>query len=192
MINLIDQNEPSERSHDERIVLSSMQVRDVPEVMNLEKRCYSLPWSANAYLTEIANPNAYYVTAKPANGILIGYGGVWVVMDEMHITTLAVEPAMRGRRIGERMLIRLLQEGMKRGAARATLEVRQHNTIAHKLYLKYEFKDVAIRKAYYSDNGENAVIMWAEDVTSLAYTAMLSKNLRQIEAVHGESEAGER
>jgi [ribosomal protein S18]-alanine N-acetyltransferase len=186
MIDLL--NDTAQRMNDERgrILVVDMCNADVPDVMSLEKRCYSLPWSSNAYITEIGNPNAHYLVAKLGNGLLIGYGGVWVVMDEMHITTLAVEPVMRGRRIGERMLIRLLQEGMKRGAVRATLEVRQRNEVAHNLYLKYGFKDVAIRRAYYSDNGENAVIMWAEDVVAPTNTTMLRRNLRQLELLHGE------
>jgi ribosomal-protein-alanine N-acetyltransferase len=187
MIDLISDMPAGFKDDCERITVTDMRAADVPEVMDLEQRCYSLPWSANAYLTEIGNPNAQYLVARTESGMLIGYGGVWVVMDEMHITTLAVEPAMRGKRIGERMLIRLLQEGMKRGALRATLEVRQRNEVAHKLYLKYGFKDVAIRKRYYSDNRENAIIMWAEEVTASRYTAFLARNLRALELRHGEA-----
>ena len=94
-------------------------------------------------------------------------------MDELHITTIAVEPAQRGRKIGERLLLDLIEEGLSRGGNRATLEVRERNTVAHNLYLKYAFEDVAVRKNYYSDNGENALIMWANDLFSDAYQAML-------------------
>jgi len=187
MIDLLNDPSLARRDRYERVMVLDMRTSDVEEVMSLEKRCYSMPWSSSAYITEIGNPNAQYLVAKLANGLLIGYGGVWVVMDEMHITTLAVEPAMRGRRIGERMLIRLLQEGMKRGAVRATLEVRQRNDVAHNLYLKYGFKDVAIRRAYYSDNGENGIIMWAEDVIAPQNRAMLRRRLRELELQHGEA-----
>ena len=186
MIDLLSDIRSNRRDDRDRVFVTDMKTTDVPDVMRLEKRCFTLPWSSSAYLTEIGNTNAHYLVAKLENGALIGYGGVWVVMDEMHITTLAVDPFMRGRRIGERMLIRLLQEGMKRGAVRATLEVRQKNDPAHNLYLKYGFKDVAIRRAYYSDNGENAVIMWAEDVVNIANTTMLRINLRKLESLHGE------
>ncbi len=168
----------------QRITVEPMQRSDVPDVMSLERRCYTLPWSASAYITEIGNSNARYLIAKQADGSLIGYGGVWVVMDEMHITTLAVDPELRGRRVGERLLINLMIEGNKLGAERATLEVREHNFVAHRLYVKYGFGDVAMRKAYYSDNRENAIIMWAEKIDAPDYRAMLNSALREIEVLH--------
>ncbi len=174
----------------DRIMLLPMRTCDVPDILKLEKRCYSLPWSASAYVTEVGNPSAQYLIAKTSDGALVGYGGVWVVMDEMHITTLAVDPLLRGKRVGERMLIELMLEGMKRGAVRATLEVRQNNVVAHSLYLKYGFKDIAIRKNYYSDNSENAIIMWAEEIDSPANVQKLRQNLRQIEVIHGHSRQG--
>lgn len=179
---------PSSSGSDDsrRITLEPMQLSDISDVMHLEKRCYTLPWSANAYATEIGNPSAQYLIARNAAGEMIGYGGVWVVMDEMHITTLAVDPAVRGRKIGERLLIQLIFEGSKRGAERATLEVRQRNHVAHNLYLKYGFGDVHVRKAYYSDNNENAIIMWAENINALDYRTLLFANLREIEREHGE------
>jgi ribosomal-protein-alanine N-acetyltransferase len=158
---------------------------DVPDVMKLEKRVCSLPWNANAYITEIGNPSAKYLIAKQDNGALVGYGGVWVVMDEMHITTLAVDPTHRGAKVGERLLIELIFAGIERGAARATLEVREGNTAARNLYRKYGYADVAMRKRYYSDNGENAMIMWAEEINSKAFMDMMRLRLGEIERLHG-------
>ena len=155
------------------VTIRRLRMEDIEHVSRLERRCYTLPWSSSAYTTEVTNPSAYYTVALDENGVIIGYAGMWVIMDEAHLTTIAVEPARRGLKIGERLLLDLLEEGMSRGTKRATLEVRERNTVAHNLYLKYGFEDVAVRKRYYSDNGENAIIMWANDLFSPEYQAML-------------------
>src|SRR5205807_7845777 len=102
--------------------------------------------------------------------------GMWVIMDEGHITTIAVDPQLRGRRIGERLMHGMLEEAIYRGATRATLEVREHNVVAQNLYRKYGFREAAIRKNYYTDNQENAIIMWADDIHDPAY----ARRLRQL------------
>ena len=155
------------------VIIRRMRLEDIEHVSRLERRCYALPWSSSAYVTEVGNPSAYYTVATELDNTIVGYAGMWVIMDELHITTIAVEPAQRGRKIGERLLLDLIEEGLSRGGNRATLEVRERNTVAHNLYLKYAFEDVAVRKNYYSDNGENALIMWANDLFSDAYQAML-------------------
>jgi len=161
----------------EPVRIARMRHSDIEAVTRLEEVCQPLPWSANAYTTELNNPNAYYSVAKTEDGELAGYGGIWVVMDEMHVTNIATNPRLRGRRVGERLLIVLIRAGIERGAIRATLEVRESNGVAHNLYLKYGFEDVAVRRKYYSDNQENARIMWAEDLTGSAY----QQKLRQAE-----------
>ncbi len=163
----------SESPHPPAVILRPMRLEDIEHVSRLERRCYTLPWSSSAYATEVGNPSAYYTVATEMDNTILGYAGMWVIMDELHITTIAVDPIQRGRKIGERLLLDLIEEGMARGAERATLEVRERNIVAHNLYLKYGFEDVAVRKNYYSDNGENAVIMWANDLFSSAYQAML-------------------
>jgi ribosomal-protein-alanine N-acetyltransferase len=155
------------------VLIRRMRLEDIEHVSRLERRCYALPWSSSAYVTEVGNPSAYYTVATEIDNTIVGYAGMWVIMDELHITTIAVEPSQRGRKIGERLLLDLIEEGLSRGGNRATLEVRERNTVAHNLYLKYAFEDVAVRKNYYSDNGENALIMWANDLFSDAYQAML-------------------
>ena len=155
------------------VTLRPMRLEDIEHVSRLERRCYTLPWSSSAYATEVGNPSAYYVVSVDPDGTITGYAGMWVIMDELHITTIAVDPVQRGRRIGERLLLSLIEEGMARGAERATLEVRERNAVAHNLYQKYGFEDVAVRKNYYSDNHENALIMWANDMLSPGYQDML-------------------
>jgi ribosomal-protein-alanine N-acetyltransferase len=179
---MIEQIKPVEQ--DERplqpVSIMRMSVEDIEHVSRLERRCYTLTWNSSAYVTEIGNPSAYYIVAKLPDGKLVGYAGMWIIMDEAHLTTVAVDPDLRGLRIGERMLADMLDYGIRHGAKRATLEVREHNIAAHQLYLKYGFKDVAIRRNYYSDNGENAVIMWADHLVEPDYLAEFDARLHRL------------
>jgi ribosomal-protein-alanine N-acetyltransferase len=138
--------------------------------MEIERECFSAPWSEHAYLTEIHNHAAHYVVAV-LDDCIVGYAGMWLVMDEAHITTLGVAPSYRRRKIAEQLLINILEEAKRRGARRATLEVRESNQAAQSLYKKYGFVPIAIRRGYYTDNRENAVVMWIEDLHDPAFTA---------------------
>ena len=146
------------------IVVRPMRGSDIESVSRIERSSFPTPWNTQAYVTEIANPSACYLVAVLGDRV-VGYGGTWVIMDEAHITTIAVDPAYRGRMIGDRLLAELLAAGQKKGATRATLEVRESNEVAQRLYDKYGFAWVALRKGYYSDNNENAIIMWIDDMT---------------------------
>src|SRR6266516_3007122 len=105
------------------VSVEPMRRADVEIVAAIERKCYATPWHENAYYTELTNRSAVYLVAR-MDGKVIGYGGMWVIMDEAHITTLAVDPPHQGRKIGERLLLALLEEGILQGASRATLEVR--------------------------------------------------------------------
>jgi ribosomal-protein-alanine N-acetyltransferase len=100
---------------------------------------------------------------------LVGYGGFWFLIDEAHITTLGLRPEWRGRGLGELLLASLIERALERGALTVSLEVRVSNAIAQNLYIKYGFKHVGRRKAYYSDNREDADIMTIQDVTSRTF-----------------------
>lgn len=102
----------------------------------------------------------------PSGGVpsLVGYAGTWLMLDEAHVTTIAVRPEFRGRGLGEMLIIGLIDKATEVGARWVTLEVRVSNTVAQSLYRKYTFHSEGIRKGYYSDNGEDAVIMWSDDI----------------------------
>lgn len=153
------------------IELRQMRVEDVARVMEIERECFATPWHESAYLTEISNRSAYYIVAC-IDSVVVGYGGMWVIMDESHITTLGVARDYRGRKLGEVILVGLLEEAMRRGARRSTLEVRQSNHVAQNLYRKYGFVPAAIRRGYYTDNHENAVVMW---IDNMGYAAFKSR-----------------
>jgi len=136
-----------------------MTAGDVDEVVALERLCFPTGWHAAAYLSELGNPAALYLAAR-VGGELVGFAGASVAVGEMHLLTLAVAPACRRQGYGERMLRALLAEAYRRGARRATLEVREGNQAARALYEKYGFVPVAYIGRYYSDTGEDAVVMW--------------------------------
>src|SRR5512146_2464083 len=109
-----------------RVVIDRMRMADLSDVLHMERLCFPTPWRPETFRYEIAsNPNAYYIVARveDADGPrAIGYAGMWVILDEAHITTIGVDPAYRGLKIGERLLVHLLEAAVKRGANRATLE----------------------------------------------------------------------
>jgi [ribosomal protein S18]-alanine N-acetyltransferase len=152
------------------VCVRTMADDDIEAVVNIEKAALGSTWSVAAYRNELTNPAAYYVIAEVApGGEQVGYGGVWIVLDEVHVTALAVTPEFRGQKIGERILAAMLGEGVARGATRATLEVRKSNIAAHGLYAKYGFVKAAVRKRYYPDNHEDADILWLYDMTDPAW-----------------------
>ncbi len=144
------------------VEVADMTLRDIPEVLEVENLSFPLPWPPNAFRHELTqNRNARYIVARH-EGKIVGYAGLWLMVDEAHITTFAVHPGSRRRRIGQRMLQRLFEIAAEVGAEWLTLEVRVSNLAAQKLYEKYGFRRAGIRRHYYSDNNEDALIMWTD------------------------------
>jgi ribosomal-protein-alanine N-acetyltransferase len=139
-----------------------MTAADLPAVQLIERASFTTPWPAHAYRQELeGNRLAHYLVAT-IDGEIVGYGGIWLMVDEAHVTTFAVHPRYRRRHIGERLLLSLLDLALDRHAREATLEVRLSNLPARRLYEKYGFRPVGIRPRYYSDNQEDALIMTTE------------------------------
>jgi len=162
--------------------IEPMTIDDLPAVHAIERASFAVPWPDDAYRNEIrTNRLASYVVARLADDV-VGFAGLWVMVDEAHVTTFAVHPGWRRRGVGERLLLALLDLAVGRRAREATLEVRLSNLPARKLYEKYGFRPVGIRPRYYSDNGEDALIMTTE---ALASPAMRER----IERLRGELEA---
>jgi ribosomal-protein-alanine N-acetyltransferase len=151
-----------------------MTTADLAAVQHIERASFTTPWPPQAYRQELeANRLAHYLVAELADEI-VAYGGVWLMVDEAHVTTFAVHPAYRRRRIGERLLLALLDIAVDRRAREATLEVRLSNLAARRLYEKYGFRPVGIRPRYYSDNGEDALIMTTEPLDSRPMQARIA------------------
>jgi ribosomal-protein-alanine N-acetyltransferase len=145
--------------HPPGIAIEPMRPDDVDTVVEMERRCFPTAWRPEAFHNELKNERACYLVAR-RRGKPIGYAGMWVVADEAHITTLAVSPRHRRRGIGARLLRALLAEAYRRGARRITLEVRETNPAAQAMYEKHGFTRIAILRAYYSDTGEDGIVMW--------------------------------
>jgi [ribosomal protein S18]-alanine N-acetyltransferase len=142
-----------------RLIVEPMRLDDLAAVHAIELASFSAPWPPHAYRSELeSNKLAHYLVARAGDAVA-GYGGMWLMVDEAHITTFAVHPAWRRQRIGERLLLAFLDLAIDRGAHEATLEVRLSNLAARKLYEKYGFRPVGLRPRYYSDDHEDALIM---------------------------------
>jgi ribosomal-protein-alanine N-acetyltransferase len=145
-----------------RLVIEPMRLDDVPAIQAIEEASFTTPWPPDAYRSEIqTNRLAHYLVAR-AGDTVAGYGGMWLMVDEAHITTFAVHPAWRRQGIGERLLLAFLDIAVAREAHEATLEVRLSNLAARRLYEKYGFRPVGLRPNYYSDDREDALIMTTE------------------------------
>lgn len=137
-----------------------MTLEHVDDIMIVENLSFSIPWSINAFIEEITKNSFAYYYAGIYKGKAVGYGGMWQVFDEGHITNIAVHPEFRKIGIASRILECMIGESIDMGVQRMTLEVRKSNISALRLYQKYGFINEGIRKSYYADNGEDAIIMW--------------------------------
>ena len=151
--------------------LRPMRGEDVPAVVSIERLSFALPWSEAAFrreLEEVAHSHLLIVEGPPPEGgggsPVLGYACWWEVTDECHITDFAVAPSARRRGIGDFLLKGLLEDARERGMLRATLEVRAGNEAAIALYGKWGFTPIAMRRRYYPDNGEDALVMWKENL----------------------------
>lgn len=143
----------------ENIIVRPMTSEDIDGVFEVEKNCFEDYWSKQSFRDELKNKNARYLIAE-TDGKIVGYIGIWLIIDEGHITNVAVHSDFRGRKIGNELMKEMVNLCRENGIVAMTLEVRASNTVAQNLYKKYGFKMAGIRKEYYSDNKEDAVIMW--------------------------------
>ena len=141
------------------IIIRHMTKDDVDAVYNVEENCFVDPWSKDSIRKELKNDLARYLVAEVDNKI-VGYIGIWFVVDEGHITNVAVHSNYRGKKIGDKLVSEMVELCKENDLVAMTLEVRTSNTVAQNLYRKYGFRMAGIRKEYYSDNKEDAIIMW--------------------------------
>jgi [ribosomal protein S18]-alanine N-acetyltransferase len=159
--------------------IQRMRRRHLKGIMAIERQVYPRPWSPNLFLSEMGDPrNRAYLVAKLGKDV-VGYGGIMSYGDEAHVTNIAVDPAHHRRKIGTRLLYELIQEGLRMGAQAISLEVRVSNWGAQRLYGRFGFRPVGVRKGYYQETGEDALIMWADDVRSRDYRSQLRRIMSQ-------------
>jgi len=155
-----------------------MRRRHLRSVLKIESQVYARPWTLSLFVSEMAlrTSRAYYVAR--INGVLCGYAGLMVTEDDGHVTTLAVDPAWHRNKVGTRLLLVLARTAVRRGAKNLTLEVRVGNAAAQEMYRRFGFRPAGIRKNYYVETNEDALVMWAHDVNTPEY----SRRLDEIEA----------
>ncbi|HEY8423000.1 MAG TPA: ribosomal protein S18-alanine N-acetyltransferase [Thermoclostridium sp.] len=141
------------------LVIRQMRIEDIENVLNIEKKSFTSPWSKLMFFDELQNPRAHYIVAE-ISGAIVAYAGLWIIMDEGHITNIAVDPAYRRMKIGSRLMEEIIHLARKNNIRGLTLEVRESNTAAISMYKNFGFKIEGLRKNYYSDTHENAYIMW--------------------------------
>ncbi len=161
-----------------------MRRRHLRSVLRIEAETHPRPWSLSLFMSEMAlrTSRAYYVAR--VDGFVVGYAGLMMSADEAHITTIAVDPNWHRRKIATRLLLVAAREAIRWGATALTLEVRMSNKPAQELYRGFGFKPAGIRRNYYAETNEDALVMWAEDVDTDEY----GRRLDSIEAdVPGET-----
>lgn len=170
-----------------KVSIEPFQASDIDAVMAIETQAFKSHWPSTAFLNEITKNNlASYFVGKDS-GRLVGYAGIWIVVDEAHITTIAVDQDYRRNKIGEQLILHLLTVAISKGARWATLEVRESNQGAQDLYKKFGFVSVGIRKNYYIEENENAVIMWAGNLRGENFKQKLTQIRAELERAETES-----
>lgn len=146
--------------------LVPMRRRHLRSVLRIETQVYPQPWTLTLFLGELGlRSSRHYVVAR-VEGVVVGYAGVMVSLDEAHVTNVAVDPAWHRRQIGTRLLLNLFKAAQARGARHLTLEVRVSNTAAQAMYRRFGFETEGVRKNYYAESREDALIMWAHNIDS--------------------------
>jgi ribosomal-protein-alanine N-acetyltransferase len=145
------------------LIVRKMMEADIPEVYQIEKNTFACPWSLRSFYDEIASPErALYHVVEAEDGKIVAFGGMWLILDEGHITNIAVDSDYRRMGIGRLLVKKMLIGAKEQKLEQVTLEVRESNFAAQKLYQQFGFEVLGRRKAYYSDNSEDALIMWAD------------------------------
>lgn len=143
-------------------VIRRMVEEDMENILHIEQECFATPWSKEAFFHELYdNPYAYYFVME-VEGQVIGYCGLWVIIDEAHVTNIAILPSFRGHSFGKKLFSVVLEAARTIGAIQLSLEVRVSNVVAQKLYRSFGLVPGGIRKNYYTDNQEDAVVMWVK------------------------------
>ncbi|HEV3474270.1 MAG TPA: ribosomal protein S18-alanine N-acetyltransferase [Actinomycetota bacterium] len=166
-----------EQAESPDIEITRMRRRHLKGVMAIERQVYPRPWSPSLFLSEMtAGRGRYYLVALEGRSV-VGYGGLINYGDEAHVTTIAVDPTLHRRKIGTRLLYELITEAVRMGATAVSLEVRVTNWGAQRMYARFGFRPVGVRKNYYQETSEDAVVMWTDDIRSPEYGRLLEQIL---------------
>ncbi|WP_053361400.1 ribosomal protein S18-alanine N-acetyltransferase [Bacillus sp. FJAT-27251] len=144
------------------IAFRQMEIDDIDKIHEIESKSFATPWSREAFYNELTKNRFALYTVIEHGREVAGYCGAWIIVDEAHITNIALLPEFRGMGLGEALMRKVMEIARKMGVRTMTLEVRVSNDRAQSLYRKLGFQDGAIRKRYYTDNMEDALVMWVK------------------------------
>ena len=152
-----------------------MRRRHLRSVLTIEAQVYPRPWTLALFLSELNLHVARSYFVARIDGRVVGYGGLMFSLEDAHITTLGVDPAWQRHKIGQRLMVVLANEAVRRGSENLTLEVRVSNIAAQALYRRFGLAPAGVRKGYYVESGEDAIVMWAHGIDSEAYAERLRR-----------------
>ena len=166
------------------IYITRMTKDDIDDVVAIEAEAYGEHhWSKSSFYEELNNNLAKYYIAKTSTGETVAYAGTWHIIDEGHITTIAVKKDYMRKHIGEAIIVKILEDCYKEGIKYLTLEVRVSNEAAIGLYTKYGFNSLGTRKGYYQDNNEDALIMWTENIFYDKFKTIYNENIEKLKSL---------
>jgi ribosomal-protein-alanine N-acetyltransferase len=162
------------------VEITRMRRRHLKGVMAIERQVYPRPWSPNLFLSEMSElRNRTYLVAKSGRDV-VGYGGMMCYGEEAHVTNIAVDPTQHRKKIGTRLLYELVTDAIRQGAHTISLEVRVSNWGAQRLYSRFGFRPVHVRKGYYQETDEDALVMWADGIRTREYRERLARIISQV------------
>jgi [ribosomal protein S18]-alanine N-acetyltransferase len=156
------------------VQITPMRRRHLRSVLRIEAQVYPRPWSLGLFMSEIALRSSRIYLVARVGGSVVGYAGLMLTGGDGHVTTIAVDPAWHRHKIGTRLLLALARGARERGATSLTLEVRMSNAAAQQMYRSFGFVPAGVRKNYYTETNEDALVMWAHDVDQAGYTERLA------------------
>jgi ribosomal-protein-alanine N-acetyltransferase len=157
-----------------------MKRRHLRGVMAIERQVYPRPWSPNLFIAEMSETsNRTYLVARLEKEV-VGYGGMICYGDEAHVTNIAVDPEHHRSKIGTRLLYELVRSAQELGAQAVSLEVRVSNWGAQRLYARFGFRPVGVRKGYYQETNEDALVMWTDSIQTGEYRRMLQRIIDEV------------
>jgi [ribosomal protein S18]-alanine N-acetyltransferase len=162
------------------VEITRMRRRHLRGIMAIERQVYPRPWSPSLFVSEMTSGRSRAYLVAVEGRAVVGYGGLVSYGDEAHITTIAVDPEHQRRKIGTRLLYELIRRAQDMGAHAVSLEVRVTNWGAQRLYARFGFRPVGVRKGYYQETNEDAVVMWTEDVRTADYNRLIDRIVSSI------------
>ncbi len=151
-----------------------MSIEDIPRTLELEKHCFGEGWTPTPFEKELLRTDCSYFIIKDGDKV-VGYSGTWLILEELHLTIMAVHMGYRRKKLGQKLLLNLLRDGVVNGAKWCTLEVKANNFPAQRMYEKFGFVAKGLRKQYYHQDRQDAIIMWTEELDTPEYQDLLNK-----------------